>query len=84
MNLGLGLLLGAVALSALSILHDLRSGRIAQECPQAAPSRLPPELDLLAGMLGAAGVGMLFGAGWAALTFVVQVGVGVWKLLRES
>lgn len=84
MNLGVGLLVAAVALSTLSILHDLRSGRIARECPQAAPSRMPPELDLLAGMLGAAGVGMLFGAGWAAAAFVAQVGIGLWKLLRES
>ena len=52
---GTALVLAGVGISILTLLHDWRRIRVSLEAPQAAPSRLPPEIHVLAAMLDAAG-----------------------------
>jgi hypothetical protein len=74
-----------VAISVLTLLHDLQRISISLDVPQAAPSRLPPELHVLAAILNA--VGWILLRSWIAgsLVFVGHLGVafGLAPLLIE-
>jgi hypothetical protein len=75
-----GLLVGAgVAVSMLAWMHDLGRMRISLSMPQAAPSRVPPELHAVAAVLNA--VGWLFLRGWivAGIVLVAHMAVA-WGL----
>jgi len=56
------LVITGIAISLLTLLHDLQRIRISLEMPQGAPSRLPPELHVLAAILN--GVGWILLRGW--------------------
>jgi hypothetical protein len=85
-----GVLAGAgVAISLPALIHDLGRMRISLSMPQAAPSRVPPELHALAAVLNA--VGWVFLRGWivAGIVLVVHLAVAwglapfvLWRLAR--
>jgi hypothetical protein len=64
-----------IAISLLTLLHDFGRIRISLEMPQAAPSRLPPELHALAAVLNAAGWVWLRGWIVGGVVFVVHSAV---------
>jgi hypothetical protein len=74
-----------IAISLLTLLHDLQRIRISLEAPQAAPSRLPPELHALAAIFDA--VGWILLRGWlvGSLVFLGHLGftIGLAPLLIE-
>jgi len=79
------LVITGIAISLLTLLHDLQRIRISLEAPQAAPSRLPPELHVLAAILDA--VGWILLRGWivGCVVFAGHLGfaLGLAPLLIE-
>lgn len=73
-----------VALSAWALWHDRQRHRIAAEVPQAAPSRVPPEIHFLAALVTAGGVWLLAGWPCALGALVGQALLGVWILRQEA
>ena len=65
------LTIAGIAISILTFMHDLGRIRISVSMPQAAPSRVPPELHALAAGLNAAG--WVFLRGWIVAGVVVVV-----------
>ena len=78
-----------IAISILTLSHDLGRIRISLSMPQAAPSRVPPEVHAVAAVLNAVGWGFLRGWIVAGIVLVVHLGVAwglapfvIWRLAR--
>ena len=67
--LGSFFLIGGGALSLLTWRHDFNRWRISADTPQAAPSRIAPEVHVLGGILSAIGATILWS--WPIGIFVL-------------
>ncbi len=70
--LGSFILIGGGALSLATWLHDLKRFRIGAHTPQAAPSRIAPEVHVLGGILSAIGAAILWSGFVGILVLIAQ------------
>jgi len=70
--LGSLFIIGGGALSLLTWRHDLKRFRIGAHMPQAAPSRIPPEVHVLGGFLSAVGATILWSSTIGVLVLIAQ------------
>lgn len=83
--IGMALLITGITLSVLAWRHDLKRLRIAARLPQAAPSRVAPELHLLAALLTSGGSTILsrWYIGLAVLVLHATVAFAMPRLLER-
>ncbi len=85
---GIMLIAAGAVVSLATLAHDVRRLRIGARVPQAAPSRVPPEVHALGAVVTAAGAWAV--AGWLIGLFVliahaiIAYGIAPWVVDRLS